>query len=189
MTTESTPARNYPWTTTIKGRQVTLRFMTPEDKDALLAFARSLPQDDLLFLSIDMTRPEAAEEWARYNQTGRLRTILVEEGGKLIGHGTLGHNELVWTRHMGEIQLLISPEVRGNGLGTLLANELFGIARRQGLKKLVARMAAEQKGAIQVFERLGFTAEALLADYVIDRQDRTHDLIVMSYDVTSLTEE
>ena len=189
MTTEPTVVRSYPWTTSIKGRQVTLRLMTPEDKDILLGFARSLPPDDLLFLSIDMTRPEAAEEWARYNQTGRLKTILVEENGKLVGHGTLGHNELVWTRHLGEIQLLISPELRGLGLGTLLANEVFAIARAQGLQKLVARMAAEQRGAIQVFERLGFTPEALLADYVLDRQGRTHDLIVMSYDVTGLTEE
>ncbi|HKF55483.1 MAG TPA: GNAT family protein, partial [Blastocatellia bacterium] len=85
-------------------------------------------------------------------------------------------------------QLLISPALRGLGIGTLLANEVFALAREQGLQKLVARMAAEQKGAIQVFERLGFRPEALLADYVIDRQGRTHDLIVMSYDVTGLTE-
>ena len=50
-------------------------------------------------------------------------------------------------------------------------------------------MASEQKGAIQVFEKLGFTAEALLADYVIDRKNRTHDLIAMSYDLTGLTVE
>jgi len=189
MTTDPATARKYPWTTSIKDRRLTLRLMAPEDKDALLGFARSLPPDDLLFLSIDMTRPEAAQQWAHYNQTGRLKTILVEEDGKLVGHGTLGHNELVWTRHLGEIQLLISPELRGLGLGTLLANEVFSLARQQGLQKVVARMAAEQKGAIQVFERLGFTAEALLADYVIDRQGRTHDLIVMSYDITGLTEE
>jgi RimJ/RimL family protein N-acetyltransferase len=50
-------------------------------------------------------------------------------------------------------------------------------------------MAASQKGAIQVFEKLGFKAEALLADCVIDRNDRTHDLIIMSYDVSGFTEE
>jgi gamma-glutamyltranspeptidase/glutathione hydrolase len=55
-------------------------------------------------------------------------------------------------------------------------------------QKIVARMASEQKGASQVLERLGFRAEALLADYVIDREERTHDLIVMSYDVTGLNE-
>jgi L-amino acid N-acyltransferase YncA len=85
--------------------------------------------------------------------------------------------------------LLISPNMRGKGLGHLLAGELFALAKSLGLRKIAARMAFEQKGAIQVFERLGFKPEALLADYVIDRKDRTHDLIVMSYDVTGLTEE
>ncbi|MGH9764518.1 MAG: GNAT family N-acetyltransferase, partial [Blastocatellia bacterium] len=92
------------------------------------------------------------------------------------------------TRHMGEILLLILPEYRRIGLGQLIANEVFGLAREMGLRKIVARMASEQKAAPPVFERLGFTAEALLPDYVIDRDGRTHDLIVMSYDVTGLTE-
>ena len=71
----------------------------------------------------------------------------------------------------------------------MLAGELFAKAEELGLQKVVARMASEQKGAIQVFEKLGFVAEALLADYVIDRENRTHDLIAMSYDVTGLTLE
>ena len=49
-------------------------------------------------------------------------------------------------------------------------------------------MAADQKGAIQVFEKLGFKMEALLADCVIDRNDMTHDLIIMSFDVTGFNE-
>ncbi|HUK91437.1 MAG TPA: GNAT family protein [Blastocatellia bacterium] len=189
MATESVSARQYPWTTDIGGSPVTMRIMTPDDIGRLLEFVRSLPPDDLLFLSIDLTRPEAAEQWARYVGTGRIKTILLERDGKLVGHGSLGHNELVWTRHLGEIQLLINPELRGQGLGSLLANEVFLLAKELGLKKIVARMASEQHGAIQVFERLGFRAEALLADYVIDREGRTHDLIVMSYDVTGFTLE
>jgi hypothetical protein len=38
-----------------------------------------------------------------------------------------------------------------------------------------------------MFERLGFTAEALLADWVIYRSGKTRDLVVMSHDVTALT--
>ena len=188
MTQESVMKRSYPWTTTIKDHQVTIRLMKPEDSQDLLAFARSLPEDDLLFLSVDITRPEVVEQWARNIQSGRTRTVLAEAGGKLVGHGTLSFNELTWTRHLGEIQLMISPDRRGGGLGSLLANEVFALAHELGLQKLVARMASEQRGAMQVFERLGFKAEALLADYVIDRQGRTHDLIVMSHDVTGLTE-
>jgi RimJ/RimL family protein N-acetyltransferase len=188
MTSEPVSKRTYPWTTTVKDKVVTIRLMTPEDGDELLAFVRSLPERDLLFLSIDITRPEVIEGWLRHVEAGRTFTVFAEVDGKLIGHGTLYLSELTWTRHMGEIQLLISPEHRGGGLGSLLANEVFAIAQERGLQKVIARMAAEQKGAMQVFERLGFKAEALLADYVIDRQGRTHDLIVMSHDVTGLTE-
>ena len=180
--------RTYPWTTTLKDNQVTLHLMQSEDRDALLGFARSLPQDDLLFLAVDITRPEALDQWVHNIKPGQIRTVLAEVNGKLIGHGTLNHNALQWTRHLGEIVLLINPDYRGIGLGSLLANELFSIARELGLQKIVARMASEQRGALQVFEGLGFRAEALLADYVIDREGRTHDLIVMSYDVTGLTE-
>jgi RimJ/RimL family protein N-acetyltransferase len=181
--------RKYPWTTTIDGTKITLRLMTAKDKDAMLAFARSLPEDDLLFLAIDITEPEAVDNWIRNIEAGRLHTILVEADGRLVGHGSLLHEEQVWTRHLGGIILLLSPEVRGKGLGNLLASELFAQARELKLTKLMARMASEQKGAIQVFEKLGFKIEALLADCVIDRRDRTHDLIIMSYDVTGLTEE
>ena len=180
--------RTYPWTTTLKDKQLTLRLMQPNDRDALIGFAKSLPADDLLFLAVDITRPEALDQWVHNIKTGQIKTVLAESSGKLIGHGTLSHNALQWTRHLGEIALLVSPDFRGVGLGQLLANELFGIARELGLQKIVARMASEQRGALQVFERLGFRAEALLGDYVIDREGRTHDLIVMSYDVTGLTE-
>ena len=182
------PKRTYPWTTTLKEKKVTLRLMEPSDSGAVLGFAKSLPEDDLLFLSVDITRNEALDQWAQNIKSGQIRTVLAEANGMLIGHGTLNHNELQWTRHLGEIVLLIKPDYRGIGLGGLLANELFSIARELGLQKIVARMASEQRGAVQVFERLGFRAEALLADYVIDRAGRTHDLIVMSYDVTGLTE-
>ena len=180
--------RSYPWTTTLKGRQITLRLMRPEDRDALMSFAKSLPQDDLLFLAVDITRPEALDQWVHDINTGQIKTVLAEANGQLVGHGTLSHNALQWTRHLGEIVLLLSPDYRSIGLGSLLANELFSIARELGLQKIVARMASEQQGAFRVLERLGFRAEALLGDYVIDRDGRTHDLIVMSHDVTGLTE-
>lgn len=178
---------SYPWTTQLRDKRVTLRLMQPEEATTLLAFARSLPEEDLLFLSIDITKPEAVESWAHNIRAGRIVTVMAEFEGKMIGHGTLSHNDLLWTRHMGELQLLISRDYRGIGLGQLLAKEVYSLARQRGLQKIVARMASDQKSAIRVFERMGFRAEALLADYVIDRKGHTHDLIVMSTDLTGLT--
>ena len=186
MASRRVSKRTYPWTATVKGGEVTIRLMTLADGEELLAFARSLPERDLLFLSIDITRPEAVEGWVNRIEEGRTFTVIAEAGGRLIGHGTLYLSELTWTRHMGEIQLLIGHDYRGRGLGHLLADEVFTLAQKLGLQKIIARMAADQKSALQVLERLGFKAEALLADFVIDREGRTHDLVVMSHDVTGL---
>ncbi len=158
--------------------------MNESDRDAMLKMARTLPEDDLLFLAIDITKEEAVDDWIRRLKGDNIRTILVEKNGELVGHGSLLRDEQVWTRHLGGIILLLTPGVRGKGLGHALAGELFLFAEDLGLLKLMARMASEQKGAIQVFEKLGFKMEALLADCVIDRNERTHDLIIMSYDVT-----
>lgn len=189
MAKESATKRKYPWKTKIGDTEYTFRLMTPADKKAMLEFARSLPEDDLLFLAVDITNERAVDDWIRRLNDENLHTILVEKDGQLVGHGSLLHEEQVWTRHLGGMILLLSPAVRGRGLGNILASELFAYAKDLKLLKVMARMAATQKSAMQVFEKLGFKLEALLADCVIDRNDRTHDLVIMSYDVTGLTQE
>jgi L-amino acid N-acyltransferase YncA len=188
MAKESASKRTYPWTTEIKNGQVTLRLMTPKDGKAMLAFTQSLPEEDLAFMTVDITQPGIVERWAHSLESGRIKVVVAEANGQFIGYGSLSGSAPFWTRHLGEIQIVITPDYRGRGLGHILANEVYALAQEKGLQKIVARMAAGQRGAVQVFESLGFRAEALLADYVMDRQGRTHDLIVMSYDLTGLTE-
>jgi RimJ/RimL family protein N-acetyltransferase len=84
---------------------------------------------------------------------------------------------------LGEIRLLMAPDQRGRGVGRLLGHEVFSIAHDLDLQRIVVRVASGQKSARRLFERLGFHMEALLADWVIDRQGRTQDLVLMSYDV------
>src|SRR5262245_35194609 len=118
MAKQATKKRTYPWTTNIDGTgNITLRLMTADDKDAVLAFAKSLPEDDLLFLSFDITQESFVESWIRHIEKGIWHTVLVELGDKLLGHGSLIRTEQIWSRHLGEIILLLSPEVRGKGIG------------------------------------------------------------------------
>jgi RimJ/RimL family protein N-acetyltransferase len=55
------------------------------------------------------------------------------------------------------------------------------------LRKLMAHMTTDQHSAQAAFRRLGFVPEALLADYVEDRNGISRDLVIMSYDVDGLT--
>jgi len=170
------------------GRRIVLRLMEASDSDDMLAFARSLPPDDLLFLRRDITLPEVVEQWLRDIQEGRTVTVLAEDDGKLAGYGALHFNEVLWTGHVGEIRELVAPDYRRLGLGSRLASELFAVARDLGLRKIMVQMTPDQQGARATFERLGFRPEAILADFVLDREGKTRDLLIMSYDITGLTD-
>jgi len=179
-----TAPRHFPYTARVGDADVTLRLLTASDRDSFLAFMRAQPEDDLFFLLVDVTTPEGLAHWMRDLEQGRNLTVLAEQDGKLLGYGSLHHGQTRWTRHLGEIRLLVAPDQRGRGVGRLLGHEIFSIAHTLDLQRIVVRVASEQKGARRLFERLGFHMEALLADWVIDRQGRTEDLVLMSYDVT-----
>lgn len=54
-----------------------------------MEFARALPPDDLLFLCNDITNPEVVDHWLRDLEAGRVKTVLAEADGELLGYGSL----------------------------------------------------------------------------------------------------
>lgn len=189
MSAAPDPRAAYPRAVRLSnGAAIQLRLMTAGDADRILAFARALPADDLLFLRTDITDPGVVAQWVRNLDAGRTITVLAEAAGDLAGYASLHYSEINWQRHLGEIRLQAGARFRSQGLGRALAGEVFGIARGLKLRKLVAQMTTDQRGAIATFERLGFRPEALLQDFVMDRAGRTRDLMVMAYDVEGLTD-
>ena len=165
------------------GKELELRLMDASNRDDILQLARELPRRDVLFLRMDITEPRNVDEWVRNIDAGRTVTVLAFDGEKLAGWASLHHNEVLWTRHVGEIRTIVGPEYRGIKLGARLVEEIFDIAKDLGLKKITAQMTSDQKGARATFERVGFRPEALLADHVVDNEGRTHDMLIMSYDI------
>jgi len=190
MAQAPTISRTYPWTTALDGVQLTFRLMTPDDGPKIEAFAKVLPEDDLIFLRTDITQPETVRIWMNYIKSGRTMSVIAETAeGKIAGYASIHLNEANWTRHVGELRVLVGGEHRGIGLGKRLTNEAFSIAKDLGLKKITAQMSTDQRSARGVFEHLGFRPEALLADHVMSRDGRTHDLLIMSYDVSGFNNE
>ncbi|OGO49679.1 MAG: hypothetical protein A2148_00465 [Chloroflexi bacterium RBG_16_68_14] len=180
--------RTYPRTISLGEQSVTFRLMAPSDRNAILAFARTLPPDDLLFLRLDITTPEAVDEWVGNIEAGRTITVVAEADGAIAGYASVHHNQVLWNRHVGELRVIVGSDYRRLGLGRRLTDEVFAIAREIGLRKITAQMTPDQKGARATFERLGFRPEALLADYVVDREGKTRDLLIMSNDVAGFTD-
>ena len=166
------------------GATVEMRLMTPADKNAILAFSKALDPEDLLFLRVDLTQPDVVDDWMN-NITAGLSTSLAvfDDNENLVGYASVHRNPAPWTRRVGEIRVNVSSEYRTRGLGRNLTSEVFDLAQSLELKKLIANMTADQHGAQAAFRRLGFIPEALLGDYVEDRNGTSRDLVIMSYDI------
>lgn len=173
----------YPMTQDFDASSVSFRLMTPDDRDLLLEFAQSLPESDLIYLRMDITQPEIIDEWIENLQAGRTITVFAEEDGRVIGYGSLHMNRLMWTRHIGEIRILVDARARGGGVGRSLASQLSDMAKDEDLYRVVAQIPADQPRVRNMFEELGFEPQAILPDWLKDRHNRPHDLVIMSRNI------
>ncbi|MCZ6618399.1 MAG: GNAT family N-acetyltransferase [Gammaproteobacteria bacterium] len=180
--------RKYPRKITLSdGRDVEIKLMTGEHTDLMLAFARSLPEEDLLFLRVDITEPDVVADWVEKLDRGFMTSIVALDGENLVAYATIQRDPTRWTRRVGEIRVNVAPSLRRLGLGRNLIAQVFDLARSLGLKKLMANMTLDQRAAQAAFRRLGFTPEAVLADFVEDRSAQLRDLVIMTYDVDGLS--
>jgi ribosomal protein S18 acetylase RimI-like enzyme len=171
------------------GAEIELRLMARDDRDAVLSFAKGLPEEDLLFLRTDLTDPKDVDDWMTNIETGHSTSLAAYDGDGLVGYATVHRNSAPWMKRVGEIRVNVSPAFRGRGLGRILTSHIFDAARGLSLKKLTANMTSDQRGAQAAFRKLGFVPEALLGDYVEDRNGTSRDLVIMSYDVDGHTDQ
>jgi L-amino acid N-acyltransferase YncA len=171
------------------GSRVSLKLMEAADKQRVLSFAQSLPPDDLLFLRTDITEPAVVDEWIGNLQKGATVTVLAEAGGTIAGYASLHLDQARWTRRVGEIRVLVGVPHRGAGLGRQLTAQIFKLGQARGLKKMAAMMTPDQLGARAAFEKIGFNVEALLQDWVVDRNGQPRDLLIMSHDLEGLSDQ
>ena len=175
------PVRKY----TLKdGSTVSIRAMTKNDSNALHEFFKHIPEEDRLFLKHDVADKKIIEEWSKsldYNMV--LPLLAFDENNRIVGDATLHMKDYGWSRHIGEIRIVVARAWRSKGVGLALSKEIFMAAVEKKLSKIVAQMAADQKGALKVFEKLGFSKEAELENHIIDLKGQTHNLIIMSNDV------
>ena len=178
-------SREYPRTVSCNSSTVELSLMSASDVADLKAFVASLPEHDLLFLSRDITHPKVIEAWIAAISEGRVKSLVARENGAFVGCTAIVMHDLLWSQHVGELRVLVSPALRGKGLGRVLIQECFAQALELQLAKLCVQMTVDQRAAIAGFEAIGFRAEALFRNHVKDRDGKLHDLAVLSHDVSA----
>ncbi len=178
-----TESSRYPRRVDIKAGQVKLELMGVAEQEEVHAFALTLPPHDLLFLRRDITQPKVLSAWVQQIENGEIVSLVARSNKQILGCSAVVRDKRSWSPHVGELRVLVGPTGRDRGLGRLLIQESFLIALELGLEKLTAQMTPDQKRAINVFEEMGFEAEALLRDQVKDQTGEKHDIVILGHDV------
>ena len=181
-----TETRRFPRRAATDAGEIEFRLMTRPDEAAVLDFARKLPVHDLLFLPRNISQPKVLSAWIGEIERGDITSLLALKDDVVVGCGTLVKDSHSWSPHVGEIRMVVATEVRGKGVGRALSQETFALALGSGLEKLSVQMTVDQRGAIALFESLGFKAEALLRDHVRDAGGGKHDIVVLGHNVAQV---
>lgn len=165
------------------GQTVEIRPLGEGDREALLAFGRSLPHDDLLYLEDDFQSPEIIARLVNASFAENWRQVVaLSEDGAIVGYSAA--RRLVGrSSHVADIMLLVKEDWRRSGLGTALARAIFDAARDLGATKVIVEMLEGLVSGRAIFERLGFRVEGTLTGHALDRQGQLHNLLILAYHV------
>ena len=171
-------------TVTLKnGKTAVIRFLDKKDKRKLRSFYQNLPESDRMFLKEDVMKPEVIDRWFKEYDNQKVNRIVAVLGNRIIAEGTLHISPYGWSRHVGDVRLVVAPAYRDQGIGKAILRELYFTALKLKVEKLNAIMMESHKQAINLFKGIGFVKEAVLKEHIKDIKSNKHDLIIMTHSV------
>lgn len=169
------------------GRIVTLRPLEKSDEADLGRFFADLPPEATEFLRDDVRDPQVIRRFIEERDPDRVYCILaLTDEGRIVADATLHKDPRGWRRHVGEIRVVVAPELQKQRLASALIRELVAHASFIGLKKVVAQILDSQPEVKLSFERHGFRQEARLVGHALDMHGRPHDILVLTNHVDAL---
>lgn len=154
-----------------------IRKLEQGDENATRGFFERIPEADQRFFKEDVLEPGTVERWTADARVRRL--IAIADDGTVRGYAAVVPG-VGWSKHVAELHVIVDPDERRDGLGTQLVWKALELTRELDLGKLVVEVVAEQEGAVEMFERLGFCREAVLPGHVRDRDGKEHDLVLLA---------
>ncbi len=151
-------------------QHITIREAAPDDLDALAALldqisamhVEALPE---YFKAVD---GRASAEWMLREVADNLLSVLLvaEEDGQVVGLVHLSEREaedhptLAPRRYLKVRTLVVAESRRGRGIGTALMRRAHEWAEARGLVEAELNVYEFNRGAIDLYERLGYTTRA-----------------------------
>jgi RimJ/RimL family protein N-acetyltransferase len=142
------------------GREVEIRALQPDDRDDMLAAVGRTGTQSLQRRFFVVKRGFSEKEIAFFMNIDFVNHValaaLADEGGRHVIIG--GGRYIVTEPGKAEIAFVVIDDYQGQGVGTLLMRHLAVLARKAGLRELIAEVLPENAAMRKVFGKFGFEA-------------------------------
>lgn len=143
---------------------VDYRALTAADEPAVRALYNGMNHEDRHFRYVGRP-PSDYEAVARALATKDSHHGAV---GAFVDGGLVGAaNFLVLEENTAEVAIVVEHDAQGRGIGTALLDELAGVARRRGLRRFVAEIAATNSRMLELIVDSDFPIAADRADGMV----------------------
>jgi acyl-CoA synthetase (NDP forming)/GNAT superfamily N-acetyltransferase len=133
-----------------------IRPLSRDDRDALVALHESVSEDTLRLRFFSPSRAAGRAYVDHLFDPANIESVglVAQVRGRLVGLATA---ELL-APDTAEVAFLVSDELRGRGLGSLLLEHLAALCRQHGVSRFEADVLADNYGMLRVFRGAGFAA-------------------------------
>jgi len=140
------------------GRRVEIRALRHEDRNGLEEAVSRASAESLRRRFFSARRHFSEREMEFFSDIDFVShvalVVVAEEGGA--PHIVGGGRYIVVEPGRAEIAFALIDEYQGQGIGAALMRHLAAIARKAGLKELIAEVLPENAAMLKVFEKSGF---------------------------------
>ncbi len=139
------------------GRRIEIRALRPDDRANMLAAVGRISAQSLYRRFFGAKRDFSEQEKAYYLDVDFINHVAlvatVEQGGRteIVG----GARYVVVKPGTAEVAFAVVDEFQGKGIGSTLMRHLTLLARKAGLKAMIAEVLPENAAMLKVFEKSG----------------------------------
>lgn len=159
--------------------EVRIKEIDDIDYDVIAYFLDKIPRSDLLLYKDDLDNRLKPLSWFLDKDRKKLFEIISVHENEVVAIGTLHREGLYW-QDSAEVKLLVDPDKRGKGLGSVMFNLLLVQGLKLKIKKIIVRYMADNENFIKMLAKYDFQPETFLSRYVLDEDKRFKDLIIAS---------
>ncbi len=158
------------------GRKVALRLLKISDRNQLLDLF-SIMSDKALEWGMPPYLEETIDRWI--SNIERLIPLVAICQGQIVGYAAIFKHIHPREKGVSDLGIYLHQDFHNIGLGTIMTETLLSFAEEHGLHRIGLHVVEDNRIAVNLYRKLGFTIEGTMVDAYFGMDEKYHNMIVM----------